>query len=127
MRLLFRHNLPYLSVIACHAGSACRIADVLIDTGSATTVLCIDALNEIGVAPRPADVIRTIRGVGGTETVFGRKLDYLRVADFAVNDFEIEVAGMDYGFGINGMDFLVLAGAVLNLHVSTIEFQSSAA
>jgi hypothetical protein len=33
-------------------------------------------------------------------------------------DFEIEVGGMDYGFGMNGilgMDFLMCTGAILNL------------
>jgi hypothetical protein len=42
-----------------------------------------------------------------------------------VLDFEIEVGGMDYGFEINGilgMDFLLRAGAILNLRELSLEF-----
>ena len=57
--------------------------------------------------------------------VFARKVDYLKVGERSIPDFEIEVGGMDYGFEINGtlgMDFLIAAGAIINLHDMRIEF-----
>ncbi len=44
-----------------------------------------------------------------------------------VNDFEIEVGGMNYGFdidGIPGMDYLTRAGAIINLHDLRLDFAS---
>jgi hypothetical protein len=56
--------------------------------------------------------------VGGREVVFARGLDRLELGSASVDDFEVEVAGMDYGFkisGILGMDFLRATRSVLDL------------
>jgi hypothetical protein len=75
--------------------------------------------------PLPQDTLRVIRGVGGSEAVFIRRVDYLQVGERSLSDFEIEVGGMDYGFEINGilgMDFLLQAGAIINLRDMRIGF-----
>jgi hypothetical protein len=69
--------------------------------------------------------LHTIHGVGGSEVVFTRKVDALQVGDFRFADFEIEVGGMDYGFdihGILGTDFLIGAGAQIDLKNMNIVF-----
>jgi hypothetical protein len=73
----------------------------------------------------PEDILHTIRGIGGSEVVFSRRVDYLRVGGRALPGFEVEIGGLDYGFEINGilgMDFLTRAAAVLDLGNLTIEF-----
>lgn len=98
-----------------------RILDLrhlLLDTGSAASVFSADALFDVGLVPRPEDHIRRIRGVGGTEFVFARRIDRLEVGDLSLGDFEIEVGALDYGFrmdGLVGLDFLAASGAVLDL------------
>ena len=75
--------------------------------------------------PLTEDILHTLRGVGGTEVVFTRRLDSLQIGEHRLTNFEIEVGGMDYGFemhGILGMDFLIQAGAIINLHEMTITF-----
>jgi len=65
----------------------------------------------------------TISGVGGSEVVFTRKIDELKVETFTIKQFEI--GGMDYGFdiqGILGMDFLISAGAKIDLEKMEIAF-----
>lgn len=74
----------------------------------------------------PDDEIRRIRGVGGTEFVFMKRVDRVTVGELAVKDFLIEVGAMDYGFemdGIIGMNFLIAVGAVLDL--SRLEIRAS--
>ena len=69
--------------------------------------------------------MHTIRGVGGIEVVYLRKVDFLEVDENKILDFEIEVGGMDYGFelnGIVGMDFLQAAKAIIDLHAMKIDF-----
>ena len=101
------------------------IQNVLIDTGSAATILSADAVAAIRIFPSPQDTLYTIRGVGGSEVVFTRHIDYLQVGERRISNFEIEVGGMDYGFemdGILGMDFLLSTGALINLSEMRIEF-----
>jgi len=108
-----------------YQGQAEEIQAVLVDTGSATTILVADLVASINIFPLPDDLLFTIRGVGGSEVVFTRKLDYLQVGDRRLPDFAVEIGGMDYGFEINGilgMDFLMKAGAVIDLQDLQIDF-----
>ncbi len=125
MKPELRNNLLYTKLSVSHKGSLVDVDNILIDTGSATTVISADILLQIGIRPEPGDAIRTIRGVGGTEAVFSRIVDYVRVDNSTIENFEIEVAGMDFGFiinGILGMDFLIPSGAILNLRNLEVNF-----
>lgn len=91
---------------------------LLVDTGSAASVFSADVLFDLGLVPRPDDRLRRIRGVGGTEFVFTRRIDRLEIGTLAVDDFEIEVGAVDYGFqmdGLVGLDFLMASSAILDL------------
>ena len=46
MRLTLRDNLPFAQVTVKHRGAELTISDVLIDTGSATTILAADQVWE---------------------------------------------------------------------------------
>lgn len=128
MRLQLRDNLPFISINVKHQGKNIKIKNVLVDTGSGGTILAADVLSKIGIAPQADDTLHTIFGVGGSEVVFTRKIDELKVGEFTIKQFEIEIGGMDYGFniqGIVGMDFLISAGAKINLEKLEIEFTQS--
>lgn len=125
MQLWLQDKLPFTTVRIAYEGSAIDIPNVLIDTGSAGTIMAADIIAAIQIVPLPQDTLRVIRGVGGSEAVFIRCVDYLQVGEHSLPDFEIEVGGMDYGFEINGiigMDFLLQAGAIINLHDMRIGF-----
>lgn len=125
MQLLLRDNIPFVSIVVIYKDTSIEIPSVLVDTGSATTILSADLVQIIQITPSPEDSLYTIRGVGGSEVVFSRKVDYLKLGEYFINDFEIEIGGMDYGFEINGilgMDFLVQAGTIINLRDMKIEF-----
>jgi len=125
MRLTLRDDLPFVSIAVTHRGVTVEVADVLVDTGSASTVLSADVAATLGIRPEPTDRLRSVRGVGGSEVVFARRVDRLQLGSRCVDDFEIHVAGMDYGFaiqGILGMSFLIKTGAVLNLRDLTLDY-----
>jgi predicted aspartyl protease len=129
MRLTLRDDLPFVQVTVIYRDAELKISDVLVDTGSATTILAADQVARIDIMPEPSDILYTIRGVGGIETVFTRRIGRLRIGQREVTDFEVEVGGMDYGFeiqGILGMDFLLQAGAIINLRDLSLEFPSEA-
>lgn len=125
MRLTLRDELPFVTVTFTHRGASAQVPDMLVDTGSASTLLNADIAAGLGIVPEPTDRLRTLRGVGGREVVFTRQIDRLDVASRGVAGFEVEIGGMDYGFsisGILGMDFLARTGAVLNLRDLTLGF-----
>lgn len=125
MKLTLIDNLPFVTVALTYHGKTIQIDSVLIDTGSATTILSADDVASIDIYPSPDDRLYTIRGVGGNEVVFSRAVDQFRVGDQRISGFEVEIGGMDYGFdihGILGMDFLTKVGAIINFRKMSITF-----
>lgn len=118
MRIRIQEGLPFVTVTLVYQGEELEVKEVLLDTGSAGTVFSSDKVASIGLVAEPKDPIRRIRGVGGSEFVFIRRIDSLVMDDLEVKDFEVEIGVMDYGFaieGIVGMNFLAKCGAIIDL------------
>ena len=118
MKIRLRDGLPYVMASITHHGKQLTLESVLLDTGSAGTVFPTDKVLAIGLQYEADDIVHRIRGVGGAEFVFAKKVDRLSLGELQGNDFEIEVGAMDYGLeidGIVGMDFLTRVGAVIDL------------
>ena len=118
MKIRLERGLAYVEVFLTFQGRSLCLGDTILDTGSASTIFSADRLLEIGVVPEPGDALHRLRGVGGTEYAFTKRLDLLAVDDIKVPDFEIEVGAMDYGFpadGILGLDYLLRTGALIDL------------
>lgn len=125
MRLIFRHDLAFVTATLTHADSTIELANVLIDTGAASTVINADLAADAGIHVSPEDTLRRLRGVGGHEHVFVRRVDRFAIGMHGIDQFELEVGEMDYGFeigGILGMDFLRAANAVITFANDSIEF-----
>lgn len=123
IKLKKKHGLPFCDLKIGYKDKTLEIKDVLIDTGSGGTILKMDLVEEIGITIDINDTIETISGVGGKEFVYIKKIDFLEIGNLVVNDFEVEIGVMDYGFNINGivgMDFLNKVGAIINLYDMSI-------
>lgn len=60
------------------------------------------------------------------EAVFSRKVDNIQLGQEEVQDTEVEIGGMDYGFEINGilgMDILLEIGAIIHLQDLKLVFK----
>lgn len=128
MKLQLRNGLPFVEVVVDYRRRELKLNNVLLDTGSASTIFSTDKLLMIDLLYEPEDFVHRIRGVGGAEFVFTKRVDRLEMEPLTVHDFEIEVGAMDYGFeidGIVGMDFLMRVGAVIDL--SSMELRPSTA
>jgi hypothetical protein len=113
-----RDGLPYVTVTLQYRGQQLDLANVLLDTGSAGTLFPADQVLAVGLQYEADDLVQRIRGVGGAEFVFIKRIDRLSVGELQVSDFDIEVGAMDYGFAIDGIigtDFLLQVGAVIDL------------
>ena len=118
MKIQLKDGLPFVSTQLTYQGRRITLENVLLDTGSAGSIFPTDRVLSIGVEYEADDFVYRIRGVGGEEFVFAKRLDRVALRNLEVEDFEIEIGLMDYGFeidGILGMDFLIEVGAILNL------------
>ncbi len=125
MKLQVDRGLLLTQLEIHHNNKVLMLERVLLDTGSATTLLSAEKLLEIGVTYDLEDSLSTMRGIGGSETVFGKTLQEIRIEAQAVEGFKVQVGSMDYGFvldGILGLDFLMAVGAVIDLHNLEMRF-----
>ena len=118
VKIRLQNGLPFVSVTVLWRGQRLELGSVLLDTGSVGTLFPTDVLSSVGIAPTDGDFVWTVRGIGGTESVFGRQVDGITVGELAAAPFEIEIGLADYGFGIQGilgMDFLTRVCAIVDL------------
>ena len=114
------NGLPFVEATVIFRGRSLQLNHVLIDTGSAGTILNVNSLEKIGVKPEANDVTHTIYGVGGTEFVYTKQIDQICLSkDISISDFLVELGSMDYGLeidGIIGYDFMKKVGIVIDLN-----------
>jgi predicted aspartyl protease len=125
MRIEIAGGLPLVELRLGHAGRAVMIPCVLVDTGSGSTVLSSARAKEIGLVIDPQDPIRTLRGVGGMEVVFVKRVDYIQVDRRKFKNFEVELSPLNYGLEINGilgLDFLTATRAIVDLKHMQLRF-----
>jgi predicted aspartyl protease len=118
MKIRLEGGLPFVTATLRFGGRELSLPQVILDTGSASSVFSADEVSRLGLLAEPQDTLRRIRGVGGSEFVFARRLDALGLGELRVDAFEVQVGAMDYGFplqGLLGLDFLRQAGAVIDL------------
>ncbi|WP_438496108.1 retropepsin-like aspartic protease [Paenibacillus sp. IHBB 3054] len=111
------YGLPFVSMTVMFRGRELKLEKVLLDTGSSSTLLNADIVQEIGMVPEGNDIVDIIRGVGGVEYVYTKYLDSIIVDEAILKDFQVEIGNMDYGMeidGILGFNFLKQAGAVID-------------
>ena len=117
MKVRLEDRLPFATVTLGQGASAVTLDRVLLDTGSAATLFSVDEVTRLGIVPEPADQIRRVVGVGGSEFVITKRLERLVLGDFEIRDLPIQVGAMQYGFpiqGLLGIDFFVRAGMVID-------------
>lgn len=125
MQLVLKDRLLFTTLLIRHGGSRLSIPDVIVDTGSAHTLLSADALAPLGVAAATGEDIRAVEGVGGSEFVFSHRIDRVEIGEYGLDAFLVHVGEMEYGFdlsGILGLDFLMQTRAVLDLGTLSITF-----
>ena len=79
IRLIDR--LPRIAVTIQANGQSITLENVLIDTGSVTTVFKTDPLSQVGIGLLNNDIVHTMYGIGGREFVIAKRLDTLILSD----------------------------------------------
>ena len=99
-------------------GKSLHLQRVLVDTGSGSTVISTDLAETIGIVAEEKDMIYRISGVGGSEFVYSKTVDLVKLGEMQTTDFALEIGAMNYGFdldGIIGLDLLRQLKAIINI------------
>ncbi|MGM9934775.1 MAG: retropepsin-like aspartic protease [Clostridium sp.] len=95
--------------------------NVLVDTGSATTLINSNHIELDG-----SETIRKAYGVGGYETILKKKINSFEIDGLVINDFKISLGEMDYGIELDcilGLDILHELGALIDLKSLKLDFK----
>lgn len=98
-----------------------NLKNVLVDTGSATTLINSDYIKTDGT-----EIIDTIYGVGGYETILNKHVDTFKVNGFIIENFKIDLGDMDFGIQLDailGLDSLTILRANINIKDSILSFE----
>jgi predicted aspartyl protease len=98
---------------------------VLVDTGSGSTIVSTDWAESIGIVAEENDMIYRISGVGGSEFVYSKTIDSIRIGEREVVSFPLEIGAMNYGFDLNGiigLDLLQQIRAIININKLTLDW-----
>ena len=123
MKLTLKFGLPFVEVVLIHKSKRVHLSNVLIDTGSASTIISADIAFDLDLTPEPFDKIRRIHGIGGVEFVYEKFIDGITLDAVVVSHPRVQVGTMDYGIEINailGVDFLAASKVIIDMGKMTI-------
>lgn len=120
INLKFKNSLLFCELDININGQLLHLNNVLIDTGSATTLINSDYVSLDG-----SEEFINIYGVGGYEAVLNKHFNTIIINDISINDTIISVGELDYGIDIDmllGLDLLQKLNANLNIKDMTLAF-----
>jgi hypothetical protein len=103
-----------------YTGKVIQLDDVLLDTGCSTTIFDTDEVEGVGlIIDRKNGRPRRMYGIGGeSELCYEQTVTDLRINNFLLNSFQIQlgITKETYGFnGILGVDYMIHSGLIINL------------
>lgn len=107
-------------------GQTVLLKRVLVDTGSASTIISCDLAESIGIVAEENDPIYKVYGVGGSEFVYSKVVDSIKIGNMRVDNYQIEIGAMNYGFtldGILGLDLLQQMKAMININNLSLQWK----
>lgn len=120
IKLRYQHTLLFCSLDLKIDNKDLHLENILIDTGSATTLINSDYINFDG-----SEEFIDIHGVGGYEAVLRKNFKTFLINDFSINDINLCVGNLDYGIDIDlliGLDILKALNADINIKNMCLEF-----
>lgn len=118
MKIDLVDGLLQTSITINYRGQALTIEKLVIDTGASHTLLSADVVADIGVYFENGDEIVSAFGIGGEESCFRKPFDAVRLGDFQIENFKLDVGALHEKLEINGLlglDLLMTANIVLDL------------
>ncbi|WP_297421716.1 retroviral-like aspartic protease family protein [Clostridium sp.] len=119
IKLRYQNYLLFCSLDLNINSQNLNLKNVLIDTGSATTLINADYILLDG-----NEKIKNAQGIGGYERILVKKFESLRLNDITLKNVSLSIGDMDYGIDIDlliGLDMLKILNANINIKNMTLE------
>lgn len=110
-----------------YGGKGLHLTRVLIDTGSSSSIISSDIAEELGIMPEENDLVYRVCGVGGSEIVFSKMIDSIKIGHMKAEHVQIEIGAMNYGFhleGIIGLNLLKRMRVLINIEKLLMQSES---
>jgi len=115
----YKNRLLYASVILQHGRKIITVDDVIVDTGAFHTIISTDYLEDLDVEFTEDDELVKSSGYGGLQlSSVRKKIEKIRIGDISLENIKIDFGEIDPYERVNGLiglDFLRLAGVVIDL------------
>lgn len=109
MKFSLDNQLPLANIEIVFKGNKKKFFNILLDTGSSATILDTDLCEEIGLFLDVENgTTRKMYGIGGTEICIEQNVSFLKIDQFHLTEFTIQLGDVKemHGFdGIIGSDF----------------------
>ena len=120
IKLVDQYGLPFTCIVVWNNSKSIILKNVLVDTGSASTIFKLARVEEIDLVATEEDSFGSISGVGGKELIFYKTVEAIELNKFRVEHVEVDIGHMNYGNsfeidGIIGMDLLRRLKANVNV------------
>ncbi|MEW9924073.1 aspartyl protease family protein [Clostridium butyricum] len=122
INLRYQHKLLFCSLNLTIDNQLLHLENVLLDTGSATTLINSDYIHFDG-----NEELVNVHGVGGYESVLMKPFRSISINDSTVHDVLLCVGEMDYGIHIDlliGLDLLKTLNADISIKNMCLEFSN---
>ena len=120
IKLRYQDRLLFCSICVKIDNQVLNLENVLIDTGSATTLINADYITLDGT-----EQIRNAQGVGGYERILKKNINTIEINNSKLNNITLSIGDMDYGIDIDlliGLDVLKALNADINLKDMKLSF-----
>lgn len=120
IKLRYQNTLLFCTLDLIINNKELHFDNVLIDTGSATTLINSDYIRLDGT-----EELIDIHGVGGYEAVLLKNFENFSIADQLIKNITLTVGDLDYGIDIDlliGLDLLKILNADINIKNMTLCF-----
>ncbi|WP_294379041.1 retropepsin-like aspartic protease [uncultured Clostridium sp.] len=120
IKLRYQDKLLFCSICIKIDDQVLNLENVLIDTGSATTLINADYITLDGT-----EKIRNVQGVGGYERILKKNVNTFEINNKKLNNVALSIGDMDYGIDIDlliGLDILTALNADINLKTMELIF-----
>ena len=125
MKIELIDGLIHTAFRITYRGKSAWVANAVIDTGAAESVISPDAVEALSIFPEAEDEIVTLIGVGGSEHhSYSKFIDQITLGGNSFNNVKVDFGQIDPSGKINaliGLDLLIAMGAIINLKKLTIE------
>ncbi|RKQ34555.1 retropepsin-like aspartic protease [Oceanobacillus halophilus] len=90
-KLMIDNGLLLADMELTFRGKSLHLQRVLVDNGSGSTVISTDLAETIGIVAEENDMIYRISGIGGSEFVYSKTVDLVKVGEMQITEFTLEI------------------------------------